>query len=176
MLYVLRHGEVETNIKGLLNGWNEEPLTEVGIRQARQAGIQLRLVKFAAIYCSPLLRARQTYANLARTSQSEPVFYDNRLKERFSGTMTLRPAAEADPALWFDPTKTLIYENTEGLASIIQRVRSLLAELLPKYHQKDVLLVTHEDVCKAIRLCFYPETPNISEISQGNCEIVTYRW
>ena len=176
MLYVLRHGQVATNVNHRINGWNEEPLTEVGIRQAQAAGDKLRSVAFAAVYCSPLLRTRQTYQHLGRDTSREPVYYDDRLRERFSGAMTMHQDTEADTTLWYDPAQTVIYRDTEGFAQVIARVKSLLTEIHQKYGDQNVLLVTHGDICKAIRLCFYPETQGIDARGQGNCEIVTYRW
>lgn len=32
MLYVIRHGQVDTNIKNEINGWNEEKLNKKGIQ------------------------------------------------------------------------------------------------------------------------------------------------
>ena len=45
MLYVIRHGQVDTNIKNQVNGWNEEKLNSVGIQQAINAGNQLKNIK-----------------------------------------------------------------------------------------------------------------------------------
>ena len=174
MLYVLRHGQVETNVKDQINGWNEENLTELGVQQAREAGKKLQGVDFAAVYCSPLLRARQTYENLGRADQE--VFYDDRLKERFSGKMTFHQATEVNMDLWYAPEKEVIYEDTEGFGKMLKRARSVLAEIREKYGDENVLVVTHGDVCKAIRLCFEPEVKDIGERDQGNCEVARYSW
>ena len=33
-LYLTRHGETEWNEKGIMQGWGDSPLTELGIKQA----------------------------------------------------------------------------------------------------------------------------------------------
>ena len=60
MLYLVRHGEIESNIKKVYAGWSEEGLTETGIRQAAEAGEILRGKGIEGLYCSPLKRAVQT--------------------------------------------------------------------------------------------------------------------
>ena len=62
--YLIRHGETEWNRDKRIQGWNDSPLTETGIDQARtMAGILKREIGPAPeieFYCSPLGRARQT--------------------------------------------------------------------------------------------------------------------
>ena len=59
-LYFVRHGEIESNIRKVYAGWNDEPLTKNGIRQAEKAGELLNDKGIDALYCSPLRRAVQT--------------------------------------------------------------------------------------------------------------------
>lgn len=40
-IYVIRHGEVDVNIKNQLNGRNKSRLTEKGIKQAQNASIEV---------------------------------------------------------------------------------------------------------------------------------------
>lgn len=34
MIYVMRHGQVDTNVSNQINGWNDELLNDVGIKQS----------------------------------------------------------------------------------------------------------------------------------------------
>ena len=172
MLYVLRHGQVDMNTRGLVNGWNGDGLTKTGVEQAQLAGKQLQQVDFRKILCSPLARSRQTYQQLGL--KDTPVFYEPRLVERDAGKMLYEPAAKLDQKLWYDPSKRMIYDNTEGFQSIICRAKSLIEELWHDAPGQNILLITHEDVCRAIHLLFNPDTQDISQVHQGNCEIVTY--
>ena len=57
---LLRHGETEWSVSGQHTGRTDIPLTAAGEEQARQAGRALAGYEFAAVYTSPLQRARRT--------------------------------------------------------------------------------------------------------------------
>ena len=59
-LYVIRHGESESNKNGVLTGWVDAPLTDKGRSDARRAGEFLRGVTFDKVYSSDLSRAVET--------------------------------------------------------------------------------------------------------------------
>lgn len=59
-LVLLRHGETEWSASGQHTGRTDIPLTPAGEKQARYAGDALADYEFAAVYTSPLLRARRT--------------------------------------------------------------------------------------------------------------------
>lgn len=59
-VYMIRHGESETNEKGLWTGWLDVSLTERGKAQARQVGKMLSGISFDKIYASDLSRAKTT--------------------------------------------------------------------------------------------------------------------
>ncbi|WP_166844591.1 histidine phosphatase family protein [Isoptericola sp. BMS4] len=59
-LVLLRHGETEWSADGRHTGRTDLPLTPAGEDQARTAGRALAGLTFAAVYASPLLRARRT--------------------------------------------------------------------------------------------------------------------
>ncbi len=62
VLYLVRHGETPANVRGIMNGWLEEPLTARGRRQARAAAAFLAGLgaSFRALYASPLRRTWET--------------------------------------------------------------------------------------------------------------------
>jgi probable phosphoglycerate mutase len=59
-LVLLRHGETEWSASGQHTGRTDIPLTAAGEQQARSAGTTLADYEFAAVYTSPLVRARRT--------------------------------------------------------------------------------------------------------------------
>lgn len=174
MLYVIRHGQVDTNIKNQVNGWNEEKLNSVGIQQAINAGNQLKNIKIDVVFCSPLLRTKQTYNNL--NIKNIPIFYDDRIKERNSNSMVYADVENLDSNNWYDRTKNIIYKDSEGFKSIVKRTESILNDIKNNYIDKNVLIVTHGDICKAIYLYFNPKTQDISKFQQNNCEIINYNF
>jgi broad specificity phosphatase PhoE len=76
-LVLVRHGETASNRDRLALGRADVPLTDLGLEQAVRLGKSLALerergVRFAAIYTSPLLRARQTAMALVAALGVEP--------------------------------------------------------------------------------------------------------
>jgi len=59
-VFVIRHGESETNRKGLWTGWLDVSLTEKGRAEAEQVGNLLSNISFDKIYVSDLSRAKTT--------------------------------------------------------------------------------------------------------------------
>jgi len=58
--WLMRHGETAWSAEGRHTGWTDLPLTGNGRRQAAVLGKALAGTKFAAVRCSPLLRAKET--------------------------------------------------------------------------------------------------------------------
>ena len=59
-LYVIRHGESETNLSGCYTGHLQVPLTEKGIKEAESVHPFLSGINFDKIYSSDLIRAKRT--------------------------------------------------------------------------------------------------------------------
>ena len=75
-LYVVRHGQVPSNIEKVVSGWNDEKLTKKGIEQATKIRNELQNVKFDVVYSSPVDRAIQT-ANIVAPQNSIILLYAN---------------------------------------------------------------------------------------------------
>ncbi len=89
--YLVRHGETDGNKNDIALGWHDEPLNSVGHRQATQLATRLCEFRFDAVYCSTLMRARQTLAPFANlNSRIEPV-YDDDLREQNFGEFENTP-------------------------------------------------------------------------------------
>ena len=59
-VWIVRHGESETNKNKMWTGWLDVPLTEKGRADAALAGEFLSKVSFDKVYSSDLMRARTT--------------------------------------------------------------------------------------------------------------------
>ena len=59
-VYVIRHGQSETNAKGMWTGWIDVNLTEKGKDDAKRAGEFLKNISFAKVSSSDLTRAVDT--------------------------------------------------------------------------------------------------------------------
>ena len=60
LVYLIRHGESQSNLDKIWSGWNDVPLTEKGKNDAKKAGEYLDGIKFDKIYSSDLSRAKNT--------------------------------------------------------------------------------------------------------------------
>ena len=74
ILTLVRHGETSANLEGVWHGSTDAPLTERGVAQAgRVAGwLRRECSDAAALYTSPLLRARDTARAIAASTGLEP--------------------------------------------------------------------------------------------------------
>jgi broad specificity phosphatase PhoE len=82
----MRHGETEANRLGIVQGQNATPLNEVGIQQAKTSAQALARTPFSHIFCSDLVRTRQTVEPLVALCAQHTVTYDARLREKGAGT------------------------------------------------------------------------------------------
>lgn len=92
-LYLIRHGESETNLTGRYTGWAQVNLTEKGIEDAKGIRPLLENVKFDKIYSSDLIRAKKT----AETAIPGCVYEEMPLlREVNVGSLALKPFLPKD--------------------------------------------------------------------------------
>ncbi len=70
-LFLLRHGQTESNAKGIYQGSLDTELTKEGIKQAKLAKKYLSRVSFSNIYSSPKKRALDTAKIIAKGTNLE---------------------------------------------------------------------------------------------------------
>lgn len=146
-LFVIRHGQVPSNVKGIISGWNEEELTKIGIAQANQIRNKLQDIQFDVVYSSPIKRAKQTAKIVAPQNK---ILYDARLAEREPGTLLGQSRKNIDRNSWNSLDTDRTPEGAETLASGLKRVKNMLNEINEKYKDKTVLIVTHNFISKCI--------------------------
>merc|ERR1711935_551793 len=89
-LTVVRHGQTNGNKEGILQGWTDVPLNDIGLKQARAAGNALKSVTFHQAYSSDLSRANMTCQIILEENQESSITVknikqDKRLRERSLG-------------------------------------------------------------------------------------------
>ena len=80
MLYIMRHGKTDWNLKYKLQGKTDIPLNDMGRQMAEEAHERYKDVHFDVCYCSPLRRARET-AEIVLSGRDIPMIIDDRLAE-----------------------------------------------------------------------------------------------
>jgi probable phosphoglycerate mutase len=99
-LLIIRHGESEWNLARRWQGWKNAPLTELGLRQARERAATLVESGFrpAVVHSSDLGRARQT-AEIIAAALGVAVRTDAGFRERSGGDWEGHTAEQIDE-LW----------------------------------------------------------------------------
>jgi 2,3-bisphosphoglycerate-dependent phosphoglycerate mutase len=86
LLYLIRHGETQSNAERRIQGQLDVPLSDLGHRQGQAVVETLATVPLDAVYSSPLRRALETAQAIAER-HSLRVHADPRLMELNAGTL-----------------------------------------------------------------------------------------
>jgi broad specificity phosphatase PhoE len=160
-LFLVRHGENEDNVEGILNGHRDRPLTERGREQARIVGEKLKGEDIQVAYSSPLSRALETAEIIAGIIGIAEVTTHPDLIERDFGVMTGRPIASildlpAEEVLRTDGVNYfLIAEGSEDFPTLIMRAGKILTVIRAEHPSENTLVVTHGDIGKMIRAAYH---------------------
>jgi broad specificity phosphatase PhoE len=92
-VYLARHGQTAYNHEGRFQGQQQVPLDDTGRAQAAELAERAAAYGFRALWCSPLLRARETADVVAASIDLEPKD-DARLMETDAGDWTNLTFAE----------------------------------------------------------------------------------
>lgn len=148
-VYLIRHGRTEWNDLGLLQGWQDSPLTEQGILGAKQTGAALADVPFAACYSSQLKRAQDT-ANYILGSRPIPHFHHQGLNEINFGLWEGKAVTEMEKhpeylQLRHEPKNyQALASQGETVEQLYQRVNAAFWEIVARHQDgKQILLVAH---------------------------------
>jgi broad specificity phosphatase PhoE len=157
-LIVVRHGQTAWNVgagEERFRGRTDLPLDPIGFDQARAVAGRLKSESIAALYASPLLRARQTVAPLADDLGLTVQPHDGLLDidyGRFQG-LTHSQAASAhtdEYARWRTHPAQVRFPDGESLADVQGRLLALLDELLAGHPGQTIVLVGHQIVNKVL--------------------------
>ena len=155
-LYIVRHGETDYNRERIMQGYQEIPLNDRGIAQARQLALRLQDEQIDRIVCSDLRRAVMTGCIIASYTDS-PLEYEPRLRERNPGELVEQPYDD-EPRFFTD--KIYVPPCGESIAVFFRRVRDAFEKLVsrPELAEKRVVVVTHGLVCHAFVVQFIGES------------------
>ena len=173
-IYVVRHGRTNNNDLGLFNGRTDEDINDTGIEQAKKVRDFLKAINIDLIVCSPMKRTVHT-AEIININNT-PIIYDDRLIERDTGEITLKPYETIDREEYWNRYSSK-YKNVETVDNLLNRVHSCIDDIIKKYNDKNILIVTHNGVARAIYAYFdgMPKDGKIWKIGTlKNCEIKKY--
>jgi probable phosphoglycerate mutase len=133
-VYLARHGQTAYNLEGRFQGHLPVPLDATGRAQAQELAERAAAHDFRVLWCSPLLRARETADIVGRRIGLEPR-EDARLMETDAGDWTDRSfievrtadAARFDAFASADPS--FGFPGGESFSEQDERVNAALAEI-----------------------------------------------
>lgn len=133
------HATTKDNEAQLASGHNDVDLSEGGVRQAGELGRRYLDQQFAAIYCSDMKRAYRT-AELA-FGDKFPIIRDSRLRECDYGDYTQNSKFEVDAQKV--QRINVPFPNGESYSEVTERMKFFLADLMPDYDGKTVMVIGH---------------------------------
>lgn len=145
-LYLLRHGQTEFNVKKLVQGRCDSPLTDLGRQQARAAAAWLKTHNVAPdkVASSPLGRAMDT-AQLVACELLGPdaaVEPCEGIIERCYGTFEEGPHDALPTDVW-EPGEDLVPYGGEGSRVLQERMVDALTNLMSAEGIETLLAVSH---------------------------------
>ena len=151
-VYLARHGQTAYNLEGRFQGHLPVPLDDTGREQAAELAERAAAYDFAALWCSPLLRARETADVVARRIGLQPR-EDVRLVETDAGNWTDRSFAEVHAeapelfAAFLAGDPSFAFPGGESLAQQDERVAAALTDV--EAGELPALVVCHGMVIRA---------------------------
>ena len=146
--YVIRHGEAENNVLGIISSDPKRPhhLTEKGIAQVKESAEKLKNKKIDLIYVSPFVRTQETakiISGILNLDQSQ-VITDDRIHEVYGGELDGKPDAEYQRLFEsaiekFDKAP----KGGENYTEIKNRMTEFVYDIDVKNKGKNILIVTH---------------------------------
>ena len=148
IMHLVRHGQSVWNAAGRIQGQIDVELDEIGLQQAQRIAERLKREPIAAIYSSPLLRARST-AEVIAAGFRLPVRLDARLMEYDFGVisgLTWNEVAENHPELanrWLEDPWAVPVAGSEGRVNFAARVTSAMRDVCARHPAEQVAIVAH---------------------------------
>lgn len=181
-IFLVRHGETESNINHVVQGHIDSPLTELGVRQAMDVAQKAKDFGIDVLLSSDLGRAMDT-AKIISSSINVPVEdFSPAYRERNFGDIEGKPVDELmkmyPDYVTHDGKFILEYDfpQAETVNEFYNRAVSGIFGLREKYPDQKVMLVTHKGILNMI-YAYINEIPVQiirTVYSPANCVVENY--
>ncbi|MGI6167201.1 MAG: histidine phosphatase family protein [Eubacteriales bacterium] len=179
IVYVIRHGQTESNRDRVVQGWGNFGLTEKGIKQAESLKGYFAEKKLDRIICSDLYRARQTCSIVFEGREN--IEYDVRLRE-LNNTVLVGQKRDDLIKIYGDEflenAHKLDYTayGGESSESLVSRAAAFLSDLEKDTESNSVAVLTHGGVIFAILHVILQIKLYTPLLSIGNCSVTKLRF
>ncbi|MBP5383743.1 MAG: histidine phosphatase family protein [Lachnospiraceae bacterium] len=179
MIYLMRHGLTDWNVKKKIQGRTDVELNETGRQMAQDARKRYGDLHFDICFCSPLVRARET-AEIFLKDSGTPIIPDERLMEMSFGICEGEEHAFSNPEsllypLFQDPVNYRKVEGGESFEDLFARTGDFLEEAAypAEREGKTVLIVAHGAAITSM-ICRVRNIPleHYWDVLCANCELV----
>lgn len=182
ILYLIRHGQTATNRAQIIQGWDREPLNARGRWQAERTAERLAVAGIAALYASPLDRARETATIIGRALGHAPVLVSD-LREMNTGRVSGLHGSQfmlRYPRLWWawlrDDSR-MTFPAGDTLASFYLRAYAAIGELVARHPGQAVAVVAHGgSIAGYLSHLLDGRGSNRAALRLRNCAICRVEW
>ena len=156
-IYIVRHGNTESNNRNVYAGFSPEGLTDEGIDQTKILGQKMRHLNVSTIYTSPIERAVQT-AQILNNEINGQIILDSDLAEIRMGPwegLSENDVMNQYPMqyrLWHERPSELNIPGRETLREVQDRALQVFKRAIQKDQNSDSILVTHVTTMRTMLL------------------------
>lgn len=154
-LFLVRHGESESNRLGYFAGQLDAPLTELGHKQAVRVATFFQGMAVDAVYASTLSRAMDTARPTAQML-GLPVIPEPGMREVSAGVwegMRFTELSKVSPEqyhLWNTDIGSVCFPNGESVEEAALRAQSALVKIAEERPNDTVIVASHGGIIRAL--------------------------
>lgn len=152
-LYILRHGQTQSDLEDRYGGWYEDDLTGAGMAQTEAAIAKLKDLGIERILCSPLRRARQTGDMVGEALKLEVETWEGWKEHNCYGILTGMTKIEAkekhSDLVDIVHDKVLLLPGKEPYPDFMARLEKALEETVA-LPEATALVITHGGPIRAL--------------------------
>lgn len=197
-LYLLRHGETVYNVQEIVQGWNDSPLTPLGIYQAKCTGYGMRNTVFTKAFSGDSARQINTAEVFMKENNcSVEILADQRLREMCFGKYEYGTYVEMLEPIYrkFNSvyeghdglykyldeigidSELYHYDETgkyEGIERLWGRLSNILNEICENYDDGNILISTSSFAINTILLKLFPDHKLNGLVSNASITEILY--
>jgi len=168
-IYLLRHAQCEANVTNLLAVDAFNPLTTLGLKQAKTIVPALKNLHIDLVLCSTMGRARDTISPFLDNADKK-VIYSELLAE---GQLVLeRPESSHKSPTYIDSEFGLIPSPEETQVEFVKRAEQAI-DLIYNSKVKRILVVSHGHMIRELLNCIIGNRENRIRFPHENCGLTS---
>lgn len=176
-LFLIRHGETTWNVSGKVQGCTDIPLSKNGYEQAKLASAKLK-DSFDVVYCSPLIRARETANIICNGTNITPKILDEIREINFGEWegLDFKEINKLYPnefSLWInDKINAPLVGGEKSIKLASVRAKNCLYKTIQENENKRIAIIAHGGIIKAALIgLFNWDMTMYHKLSIGNTSI-----